>query len=327
MHINWATTAPFPDYLSAHLQAAMQRRISEATDDDLLASYLHWIEGQITLDFCGTARDLASEIHTELAHLDDLLPPTGSPFTGDYYRAHRALRTVLHEANHAVSNAVQQAQSIWRQMREQTHHDLTTRYNGEADPALSALEASGSLVARTELGVANALARHRDALHDLALREQEMDRFLISEDSVALDDIHAMTPTAFERTVAALARRDGHHVVRDSGGARDLGADVIAVTPDQLRVVFQCKHRQSGLGKVGSPDIQTLNGTARPEHNADIVVAVTNGTFTKPASDFARAHDIHLLCQVRLKRWATWGEPLTSVLDLTEARPQIATAS
>jgi restriction system protein len=327
MHINWPTTVSFPDYNSAQLQAAMQRRISEATDDDLLASYLHWIEGQITLDFCGTASDLASEIQTELDHLDALLPPAGSPFMGDYYQAHRALRTVLHEADRAVGNAVQQARSVWRQMCEQTRHDLTGRYNGEADPALSGLETSGSLVARSELGVANALARHRDELHGLALREQEMDRFLVSEDSVALDDIHAMTPTEFERTVAALARRDGYHVVRDGGGARDLGADVIAETPDHLRVVFQCKHRQSGFGKVGSPDIQTLNGTARPEHNADIVVAVTNGTFTKPASDFARAHDIHLLCQARLRRWATWGEPLTSVLDLTEARPWIASAS
>jgi hypothetical protein len=73
---------------------------------------------------------------------------------------------------------------------DQTHHDLTTRYNGVADPALSVVEASGPLVARHELGVAKALTRHRDALHDLALREQEMDGFLASEDSVALDGIH-----------------------------------------------------------------------------------------------------------------------------------------
>ncbi|MFF3735531.1 restriction endonuclease [Streptomyces sp. NPDC002476] len=128
-----------------------------------------------------------------------------------------------------------------------------------------------------------------------------------------------MSPATFEQTVAALARRDGHTILRSGGGSRDLGADVITTAPDGRRVVLQCKHRQGGRGKVGSPDMQTLNGTARPEHMADIVVAVTNGTFTKPASDFARNHDIGLLDCSRLQRWATWGEPLLAVLGIGEA--------
>ncbi|MBK3384609.1 restriction endonuclease [Streptomyces sp. DEF1AK] len=163
-------------------------------------------------------------------------------------------------------------------------------------------------------------------MHCLALAEQAHERFLKSPDSYAVEDIHIMAPSAFEQMVASLARRDGHRVIRDGGGARDLGADVIAVTAEGQRIVFQCKHRTAGRGKVGSPDIQTLNGTARPEHNADIVVAVTNGTFTKPAIAFARAHDIHLLDQVLLKRWGTWGEPLLTVLDIA-AGPQSVCAA
>ncbi|MFE5095956.1 restriction endonuclease [Streptomyces sp. NPDC056638] len=330
MHINWATTVPFPSYPSSQLRATLRRQISEATDDDLLAAYLHWTEGRIALDFVIAASELAVKIQTEQNHIDTLVPPMGTPLTGDYHRAHGALRLVLNRTSRTATSATQKTQNLWRQLREQTSRDLTSRYKSESEQAHPGLESIGPLkdqLAQAELDVLNALTGHRDEMHRLALLEQEIDRFLASEDSVALEDVHVMTPTAFEQTVAALARRDGYHIIRDGGGARDLGADVIAVTPDRLRVVFQCKHRQAGLGKVGSPDIQTLNGTARPEHNADIVVAVTNGTFTKPASDFARTHDIHLLCQARLERWATWGEPLLSVLELAEPRPQNATAA
>ncbi|MGW7605273.1 restriction endonuclease [Streptomyces antimycoticus] len=330
MHINWTTTVQFPEYPNSQHQDALRLRIAEATDDDLLVAYLHWIEGRVALDFIVAASDLAAKTQSEQHHLETLIAPLGTPFTLNYNQAHGALRLVLNRTSTTASNAVQQAQRVWRKLREQTSRDLTNRYRDAADPALSDLESIGTLkeqVAKAELDVRKALAKHRNEMHSLSLLEQEMELFLASDDSVALEDIHGMTPTAFERIIAALARRDGHHIIRDSGGARDLGADVIVLTPDRLRVVFQCKHRQAGLGKVGSPDVQTLNGTARPEHKADIVVAVTNGTFTKPATDFARAHDIHLLDQARLKRWATWGEPLLSVLDIAWAGPHSATAS
>ncbi|GAA2418025.1 restriction endonuclease [Streptomyces mauvecolor] len=325
MHINWATAVPFPGYASSYLQETLRQRVSEATDDDLLAAYLHWLEGRIAHEFGLAAKDFEARIRTEQEHLAVLLPTTRGPFAMDFQRAHQALRSILDAESRVAGTSMQQAQDVWRHLREQTGHDVTARYKDGVVPAFSGLESIGSLkqqVDQSELRVVDAMARYRDEMHSLALREQEMDRFLASDDSLALDDIHAMTPSAFEQAVAALARRDGYDVIRDGGGARDLGADVIAVTPDRLRVVFQCKHRQAGLGKVGSPDIQTLNGTARPEHKADIVVAVTNGTFTKPASDFAQSHSIHLLCQARLKRWATWGEPLLAVLDVAKTRAQ-----
>jgi restriction system protein len=61
--------------------------------------------------------------------------------------------------------------------------------------------------------------------------------------------------------------------------------------------------------------IQTLNGTARPVHRADIVVAVTNAYLPRPAHDLAYEQDIHLLFGHQLRRWATWGVPLLTVLD------------
>ncbi|WP_438270714.1 restriction endonuclease [Streptomyces platensis] len=41
-----------------------------------------------------------------------------------------------------------------------------------------------------------------------------------------------MGPEEFEQLVALLAERDGCLEVRVVGGANDLGADVLAVTPD-----------------------------------------------------------------------------------------------
>lgn len=323
MHINWATRVPFPDYLNPQLREMLRRQVAEATDDDLLAAYLHWIEGQVALELAASASALATEIQTEQDHLATLTPPLGTPFTGDYRQAQRALHLALNEASHVATNATQKAEGVWLQLCEQTKADLTDKYKGANPSASSGLEGIGALKEKLDqagLNVRGALSKHRDEMHHLSLLEQELDRFLASEESVALEDIHAMTPAAFEQTVAILAKRDGHRVIRDGGGSRDLGADVITETPNQQRVVFQCKHRQAGQGKVGSPDIQTLNGTARPQHNADIVVAVTNGSFTKPASDFAHTHEIHLLDQARLKRWATWGEPLLSVLEFTGKR-------
>ncbi|MEU3408930.1 restriction endonuclease [Streptomyces sp. NPDC006670] len=327
MHINWQTAVVTPEYPSPQLQEALRRRISEATDDDLLAAYLHWTEGQVALDWFAEASDLTTELQEELGRLNALVAPPNSPFTGDYVLAHAALRQVLQQASTTADHAQKRTREVWYQLREQTAGDLAGKYRRDADTAVvSSMGNVRAQLAQASRDASDALTRHRNDMHQLALLEAELDRFLTTEGSISLEDIHAMAPTAFEQAVATLARRDGCHILREGGGARDLGADVIAVTPDSRRIVFQCKHRQAGVKKVGSPEIQTLNGTARPQHRADIVVAVTNGTFTKPAADFARDHEIHLVDQARLNRWARWGEPLLAVLGLEETPPSIAVA-
>ncbi|MFC8793364.1 restriction endonuclease [Streptomyces cinereoruber] len=321
MHINWATTVAFPKYPSSQLQEDLRRRISEATDDDLLAAYLHWTEGRVAADWFLLACDVETEAQQERNHLANLATPMDSPFVDEHSQARSDLHAALFQATRTATAAKEQARSTWQRLRDTTRNDLAARYRAGADEATWEAGHLGPLrskLTEAERTMRSALSRHRDVMHDLALREEAMDRFLSSEASVAIEQIHLMTPPAFEQTVAALAKRDGYQILRNGGGARDLGADVIAVTPEGLRVVVQCKHRQGGRGKVGSPDIQTLNGTARPEHHADVVVAITNGTFTKPASDFARNHDIHLLDKAQLKRWGTWGEPLLAVLGLAD---------
>ncbi|MCG7204733.1 restriction endonuclease [Streptomyces arenae] len=168
------------------------------------------------------------------------------------------------------------------------------------------------------------------ALHSLAAeglkRLEETDerrsRFARTEQSYTLGQIQNFDGTDFEALVAWLAYRDEMKVQRARGGKNDRGADVIAETPDGRRVVAQCKHSSKGSKHtVTSTNVQTFNGTARPEHQADIPVMVTNGTFSEPAREFARDHAIHLIGSQELERWATWGDSLYEVVGVPVPSP------
>lgn len=115
---------------------------------------------------------------------------------------------------------------------------------------------------------------------------------------------HSMSPRQFEQAVASLCRRDGCNDARAVGGAGDLGADVIATTPDGQRVVIQCK-RYGPKTKVGSPDLQRFGGTCFSVHKAHVAAVVTTSLFTTPARQYARQHGIILLDQRALSSWAT----------------------
>ncbi|MFD7180616.1 restriction endonuclease [Streptomyces sp. NPDC059904] len=77
----------------------------------------------------------------------------------------------------------------------------------------------------------------------------------------------------------------------------------MATTPDGRRIVFQRRHRRLDGRPLGSPVIHTVNGTARPVHNANIVIAVTNAFFATPAHELAAEQGIHLLFGERLRTW------------------------
>ncbi|MFD7784163.1 restriction endonuclease [Streptomyces nojiriensis] len=109
----------------------------------------------------------------------------------------------------------------------------------------------------------------------------------------------------FEHTIAALCVRDGCTPVEVVGGAGDLGADVIATTPDGLRVVVQCKHYAED-NRVGSQDLQRFGGTCFAVHDADVAIIVTTGRFTAPALEYAATCGI--VC-VDGEALAAWTEP------------------
>ncbi|MFD6174310.1 restriction endonuclease [Streptomyces coeruleorubidus] len=131
-----------------------------------------------------------------------------------------------------------------------------------------------------------------------------------------LEQLDALHHAKFEEAVRDLMRRDGCRDAQRTGGGGDLGADVKATDPLGRRWVIQCKHRRHGVrgSAVGTPDLQVLNGTARPVHGADVAVLVTNGRVTAPAVDFAKQQRLHVVDRQTLAVWASGSRPLWELL-------------
>ncbi|MFI1586252.1 restriction endonuclease [Embleya sp. NPDC020630] len=143
--------------------------------------------------------------------------------------------------------------------------------------------------------------------------------------AVSFATVDAMTGPRFEEHVADLCRRDGCRDVVVSGGAGDLGADVVARLPDGRSLVVQCK-RLGRTRAVGSPDMQRFVGTARPVHAADVAMLVTNSRFTAPARRLARAQDIVTVDRRSLGRWMA-GTDLPTLLGATANPPTAPVAA
>ncbi|MFG3721570.1 restriction endonuclease [Streptomyces massasporeus] len=115
-------------------------------------------------------------------------------------------------------------------------------------------------------------------------------------------DYAALTPEEFEEAIAALCERDGCSDVEVVGGAGDLGADVLAVTPDGRRIVVQCK-RYDESHRVGSQDLQRFGGTCFTVHEADVAVLVSTSDFTAPALEYAEQCGILCVNGETLEAW------------------------
>jgi restriction system protein len=122
----------------------------------------------------------------------------------------------------------------------------------------------------------------------------------------ALHELDALHHAKFEEAVRDLLRRDGCRIAQRVGGGGDLGADVKATDPLGRRWVIQCEHRRHGArgSAVGTPDLQVLNGTARPVHGADVA----------PAVDFAKQQRLHVVDLQTLAVWASGSRPLWELL-------------
>lgn len=114
----------------------------------------------------------------------------------------------------------------------------------------------------------------------------------------------AMNSKQFEQALAFLCQRDGCRNVQVVGGAGDLGADVIATTPDGRKLVIQAK-RFGPNTTVGSGDVQKVNGTYHDFHHAQLAAIVTTSRFTKPARAAAERVGIRCWDQDALAGWAS----------------------
>ncbi|WP_245174760.1 restriction endonuclease [Streptomyces bohaiensis] len=146
----------------------------------------------------------------------------------------------------------------------------------------------------------------------LQMLEPQVIQPLTPEELAKIPRWFLMSPTEFEHAIADLCRRDGCTEVRTPGGAGDLGADVIAVTPEGSTLVVQCK-RYSSSGLVGSPEVQKFAGTVFHHHKADTALFVTSSMLTKPAKAYAKSAGIRVIESAELEQWdkgslrAPWG--------------------
>jgi restriction system protein len=133
-------------------------------------------------------------------------------------------------------------------------------------------------------------------------------------------DYHALDPAEFEHAVAALCVRDGCTSVEVSGGAGDLGADVVATTRDGARMVLQCK-RYHPEHRVGSQDLQRFGGTCFTVHEASVAIVVTTSGFTEPAVDYAARCGILCVDGEGLAGWSSMQAPPPWEAGATGAQP------
>ncbi|MGV9350166.1 restriction endonuclease [Streptomyces spiralis] len=144
----------------------------------------------------------------------------------------------------------------------------------------------------------------------MSAQEERRQEYLRSSASISLDEIRNLSDRQFELLVASLLECDGYEVQRAHGGAGDRGADVIATGGNGERIVVQCKLRGTPSAKIGSPEVQMLKGTARPDHRATHPLMVTNARFTQDAEAAAARYGIALVDSTALRTWATFGKPL-----------------
>jgi restriction system protein len=126
--------------------------------------------------------------------------------------------------------------------------------------------------------------------------------------AVAIESYHAMNAREFEEALAYLCGRDGCPEAHVTGKAGDLGADVMAITPDGRVLVIQAKRYVSG-NLVTGPALQKFGGTCYAVHRADVAAVVTTSGFTRQAREYAAAMQIALFDNDALAGWAARNGP------------------
>ena len=93
-----------------------------------------------------------------------------------------------------------------------------------------------------------------------------------------------MTGAEYEKQVAENLKIEGYTDVIVTKASGDHGADILAITPNGLTAVIQCKFYKS---TVGQEAVQQAVSAREYYHRSQAIV-ITNSTFTPAAEDFAR---------------------------------------
>lgn len=302
-----------------HELALKEHRRREHLDGHLLSGegrYLRHVYAELRAHQERVEREAAAAIKV---HQAEFTCPVGRSVpperTSDLSSATGKLAATLANLRTEVDASVEECGRFWESVEpafrlvpgEEAIPDLEASLKVEAVAGFSAGLTSAQAVYRA------ALKGCRDSVHDVARLEALRIGLLRSGRSLSMEAIRTMHHQDFERLVAGRLRQDGFTIIQDQGKPGDLGADVIALSPAGQRVVVQCKHTSKGAN-VGTGALQAFNGTAVPEHRADVAIVVTNGFYTKPALQFAGAHGIRLMGVWEVRRWIEWGVPAMELL-------------
>lgn len=197
--------------------------------------------------------------------------------------------------NLAVAALVALAAVLWLAHQASTHPVIATQAGAVL---VLLLLATGAIwwalrAAQVRRAREQQLQQLEEQAHQAMLRQRQLRHIGVFQ---------AMDPKEFEEALAELCRRDGCTQVRVVGGAGDLGADVIALTPQGQCIVLQAK-RYGPRTKVGSQAVQVVNGTYQ-HHGGELAAIVTTSVFTKAARDYAAMVGIALLDADGLAGWA-----------------------
>ena len=107
-----------------------------------------------------------------------------------------------------------------------------------------------------------------------------------------LEQLKSLSPQEFERAMATLLEDMGYRKVRVTGGIGDLSRDIICENLTRQSVTVQCKRYSDQ--KISSPEIQKFLGMKTVEHKAEKGIFITTSSFTEPAKELAKKHDIVL---------------------------------
>ncbi|MFJ6637102.1 restriction endonuclease [Streptomyces sp. NPDC091376] len=317
-------------YKDRDLRRMMGDLLGKASSDDVLACFLWAQEGRIGLYGYHSICDVETSLGEQLAEFQDRWSSSEGEFPfakAEFRQAVDDLESGLYALCGQVRDLKHRAGVLFNKMRMHYGDESLTPLWLPGENRSSSLEEIGVLWDKA-LAAKRRAERLPQALDEALEQVRHLNdkRCLFYETGkrYTLADVDSFDHKNFEILVAWLARRDGMRAWR-TGGSGDLGADVIAESPDGRRFVFQCKHTK-GRRSVDSAAMQRLNGTARPIHKADVVAMVTSGEFSGPARAFANSQKIHMIGRESLKRWSEWGDSLYQVLGI-EVPPPAATES
>ncbi|GAA2239265.1 restriction endonuclease [Streptomyces nogalater] len=298
------------------MRSVLESALEQATPVDLEAAFAWMMEGRLADELLSDWHGLREEVAAELTRcmnavrtLQDVTVPQDTVRYGRC-AAEKILKADLYGLVSLADKAIQWSEKVrddvltdlGRLMREQR----TQFPSAKAAPLGELLEELN----RARERYACCMETYRGELQELAAEEQKRQEYLRSSASISLEGIRNLSGREFEKLIASLLERDGYEVQRAHGGAGDRGADVIATGSGGERIVVQCKLRRSPSAKIGSPEVQTFNGTARPDHQATHPLMVTNARFTQDAEQAAARYGIALVDRTALRSWATFGRPL-----------------